>query len=107
MPEEDGTVQEAAPAQEPAPVQEETAPVQEAPVIPTMSGVRDAIYQAGVDLQAIAEAHVNTAHNPEDIASQVDAEYARVAAHLGWLANHLHDLAANPRPKPEDYSAKP
>lgn len=75
-------------------------------VVPAMSQIVEPLRQASADLAAIAGAQINGI-NPEDLARQVDAEYARVAEHIGWLANHLHDLANNPRPKPEAYSAKP
>lgn len=76
-------------------------------VIPAMSQIVEPLRQASADLAAIAGAQQPGANTVEEFARQVDAEYARVADHLAWLANHLHDLATNPRPAPEAYSAKP
>ena len=73
--------------------------------IPAMDAVVEALRTAANDLAAIANAHVNSANNTEEAAAQVDAEYERVANAIDNLAIHIQDLAANPRPGPESYSA--
>lgn len=70
-----------------------------------MEEVIDLLKQAAAGLADIAGAQQNGV-NSEEFARQVDAEYARVAEHLGNLAGHLLDLHTNPRPAPETYSAK-
>lgn len=64
------------------------------------------LQQASAALADIAEAQQPGANTNEEFARQVDAEYARVAEHIGNLAGHLLDLHTNPRPAPETYSAK-
>jgi hypothetical protein len=75
------------------------------PELPAITSVVEALKSAASDLVTVAASQVNGV-NTEDLARQVDAEYIRVAEHIGNLAGHILDLHTNPRPAPEDYSVK-
>jgi hypothetical protein len=67
--------------------------------VPTMESIVSNLRTLCDDLDTLADAAVSGN-------AEVDVEYHNVATQMRNYSAHLHDLATNPRPSPESYSAQ-